>query len=199
MAKIGYARVSTDKQTLDMQIAALEAAGCDRIYKEHASGADRDRQRLEQALSGLKEGDSLVVWKLDRLGRSVSHLVAIADDFRKRGIDLVSLTEGIDTRTPAGKMIFHVIAAMAEMERDLASERVKSGMQIAAKAGRHMGRPPKITPAKAAAARTLLESGQTLSSIAQALDLSLSSVKRALAANFETTQTPVTQGVEAHG
>lgn len=186
MAKIGYARVSTDGQNLDMQIAALEAAGCDRVYKEHASGADRVRQRLEQALSGLKDGDSLIVWKLDRLGRSVAHLVAIGDDLRKRSVDLVSITEGIDTRTPAGKMIFHVIAAMAEMERDLASERVKAGMEAAARTGRHMGRPPKITPAKAAAARALLESGQPLPNIASALELSVSSVKRALSAPMPT-------------
>ncbi len=184
MAKIGYARVSTDGQNLDMQIAALEAAGCDRIYKEHASGADRARQRLEQAIGGLKEGDSFVVWKLDRLGRSVAHLVDLADGFRKRGVDLVSLTEGIDTRTTSGKMIFHIIAAMAEMERDLASERVKAGMQIAIKGGRRVGRPPKITPEKARAARTLLESGQGLSGIAEALDISVSSVKRALTATI---------------
>ena len=184
MAKIGYARVSTDGQNLDMQISALEAAGCDRIYREHASGADRMRRVLELALSALKEGDSLVVWKLDRLGRSVAHLVAVADDLRKRGVDLVSVTEGIDTRTPAGKMTFHLIAAMAEMERDLASERVKTGMEAAVKAGRHMGRPPKITPAKTAAARALLESGQSLSSIGEALDLSVSSVKRALSKRF---------------
>lgn len=182
MARIGYARVSTEEQSLDMQLAALEAAGCDRVYREKVSGASRTRQQLGFAIDALKEGDSLVVWKLDRLGRSVAHLVDLADGFRARGVDLVSLTEGLDTRTPAGRMVYHIIAAMAEMERDITSERVRAGMQSAQIAGRHIGRPPKITPAKMAAARTLLESGKRLPEIAQALDLSLSSVKRALAA-----------------
>ena len=182
MAKIGYARVSTEEQSLDLQIEALTAAGCDKIYREKVSGASRTRQQLGYALDALESGDSLVVWKLDRLGRSVAHLVELADGFREKGIDLVSVTEGIDTRTPAGRMVFHMIAAMAQMERDIMRERVKAGMVSAKGAGRHVGRPPKINPAKVAAARALLESGQRLPQIAQALEVSLSTVKRALAA-----------------
>ncbi|TBE73855.1 recombinase family protein [Rhizobium leguminosarum] len=181
MAKIGYARVSTEDQNLDLQISALEAAGCDRVYKEKVSAGDlRTRQSLEAALAALQPGDQLCVWKLDRLGRSVAHLVSLADDLRRKRVDLVSLTEGIDTKTPAGRMCMTMIAAMAEMEREVISERVKAGMEAAVEQGRHVGRPPKITPDKRQAARIMLESGLRLPQIASALDLSLASVKRAL-------------------
>ena len=182
MAKIGYARVSTEEQNLEMQISALEAAGCKRVYREKASGVGemRQRQSLEHCLEQLKSGDQLCVWKLDRLGRSTSNLLLLADELRERQIDLVSLTEGIDTHTPAGKMVFHMIAAMAEMERSLISERVKAGMAEAVGKGRHVGRPPKLTPLKRNAAAAMLKNGLKISEIADALELSISSVKRAL-------------------
>jgi DNA invertase Pin-like site-specific DNA recombinase len=143
--KIGYARVSTSDQTLDSQLDALKAAGVDRTFSEMASGAKTDRIQLAAALEFLREGDTLVILKFDRLGRSIAHLIKISDDVRQRGIHLQSLTEGIDTGTPAGKLFFHLFASLAEFERDLIRERTHRGLASARARGKLGGRKRKLT------------------------------------------------------
>jgi len=140
--KFGYARVSTDEQSLDLQTDALDAAGCDKIFSEHVTGNGKKRQpELERLLEQLREGDVLVVYKLDRLGRSTINLIKFVEDFRERGIELVSLTDNIDTTTAMGKAMFGIMACMAQMERDLLVERTNAGLKAARKRGRVGGRP----------------------------------------------------------
>lgn len=142
---IGYARVSTDDQNLDLQRDALAKAGCATVYEEKASGKSSDRPELEQCLKALREGDTLVVWRLDRLGRSLSDLVRIVADLEARGIDFQSLSEKIDTTSAAGKLMFHVFASLAEFERNLIRERTRAGLDAARARGRSGGRPAKLT------------------------------------------------------
>lgn len=140
--KIGYARVSTEEQHLDLQLSALRASGCDIILSDAAvSGSRFDRPGLVDALNRLKCGDTLIVWRLDRLGRSLSNLVEIVKELGTRGIEFVSLTESIDTKSPTGMLMFHMIAALAEFERSLISERTRAGMAEAKKRGAKIGRP----------------------------------------------------------
>jgi DNA invertase Pin-like site-specific DNA recombinase len=140
--KIGYARVSTEDQHLDLQLSALEAYGCDAIFYDHgASGSRFDRAGFLEALHAANRGDTLVVWRLDRLGRSLGHLVKVISGLEKRGIEFVSLTESIDTKSPTGMLMFHMIAALAEFERSLISERTRAGMAEARKRGARLGRP----------------------------------------------------------
>lgn len=141
---IGYARVSTDEQNPALQFDALTRAGCQRIFTESASGAAVYRPALEEALNALQPGDTLVTWKLDRLGRSLSHLIAIVTLLECRGIAFRSLSESIDTDTASGRLLFHVMGALAEFERALISERTKAGMAAARARGRNIGRPPKV-------------------------------------------------------
>ena len=143
--KIGYARVSTDDQILDLQKDALQASGCDEVYEEHASGKSRERPVLENCLRALRPGDTLCVWRLDRLGRSLSDLVDIINVLDQKGIAFVSITENIETGTPAGKLVFHVFAALAEFERNLIRERTSAGLKSARARGRVGGRPSKVT------------------------------------------------------
>lgn len=138
---IGYARVSTGDQTLDLQHDALNGASCDRIFKDTASGVLTERPGLERVLDQLRSGDSLVVWRLDRLGRSLSHLITLVADLSEKGIGLRSLTEQIDTTTPSGKLIFHIFGALAEFERNLIRERTFAGLAAARARGRMGGRP----------------------------------------------------------
>src|SRR5918995_4230730 len=153
---IGYARVSTGEQTLDLQLDALKAAGCGKIYEETASGAKAERPVLEDVLSYLRKGDTLVVWRLDRLGRSLPHLIETVAALAARGIGFKSLTEQIDTTTPGGKLVFHVFGALAEFERDLIRERTNAGLAAARARGRTGGRPKVLTdPKKQALARAL--------------------------------------------
>src|SRR3954467_1460073 len=133
---IGYARVSTGEQTLDLQLDALQVAGCGKVYQETASGAKADRPVLDEVLSYLRTGDTLVVWRLDRLGRSLKHLIEVVAALAERGIGFKSLTEQIDTTTPGGKLIFHVFGALAEFERDLIQERTQAGLAAARARGR---------------------------------------------------------------
>jgi DNA invertase Pin-like site-specific DNA recombinase len=138
---IGYARVSTHDQTLALQQDALKQVGCDRVFTDTASGAKADRPGLEEALEYVRAGDTLVVWKLDRLGRSLPHLIETITRLQERGIGFKSLTEQIDTTTSGGKLIFHVFAALAEFERDVIRERTRAGLAAARARGRRGGRP----------------------------------------------------------
>ena len=146
--KIGYARISTDMQRLDLQLDALTQAGCDRVFKDHGiSGNSTERPGLKQAMDMLQEGDTLIVWRLDRLGRSLVHLVELVSSLGRQGIEFRSLTESIDTSSSGGKLLFHMIAALAEFERSLISERTKAGMAAAKLRGKHVGRPKQIKSA----------------------------------------------------
>ena len=139
--KIGYARVSTQDQNLDMQIDALEKAGCERIYTEKMSGKRNDRPELARCLEALRKGDTLVVYKLDRLGRSTFKLLELTEGFERDGIDFVSVLDGIDTTTPVGRFFFRTMASIAELERDIIAERTQAGLKAARARGRVGGRP----------------------------------------------------------
>ena len=145
---IGYARVSTQDQTLALQQDALEKAGCEKIYTDTASGAKAERKGLQEALSFARRGDILVVWRLDRLGRSLQHLIETIKDLEKREIGFKSLTENIDTTTSGGKLVFHIFGALAEFERDIIRERTNAGLWAARERGRLGGRPKALTPKK---------------------------------------------------
>ena len=158
---IGYARVSTADQSLDMQIEALKKAGCNQVFTDVASGSKAARPGLEKALAYLREGDTLVVWKIDRLGRSLRHLVQTVDELRERGVAFRSLTDtGIDSTTRNGKLLFNLFAMLAEFERDLIRERTKAGLSAAAAQGRKGGRRHVVTPAKLERARKLITTKQ---------------------------------------
>lgn len=185
---IGYARVSTPEQNMAMQTEALEKAGCHRIYTDVASGAKSERPGLEKALDHLREGDTLLVWKIDRLGRSLSHLVQLVEELRLRGIAFRSLNDpGIDTSTRNGKLMFNLFATLAEFERDIISERTKAGLVSAAARGRHGGRKPVITPAKLAKARELMAKGLTVREAAAAIKVGKTALYAALGGASETT------------
>lgn len=154
--QVGYARVSTQDQNPQMQIEALRANGCERIYEEKASGAREDRPELQAAIDYLREGDTLVVWKLDRLARSLKQLIATVEKLEAAGIGFRSVTEAIDTTTPGGKLTFHIFAALAEFERSIIRERTQAGLKAAVARGRKGGRPPALTDDDRAAAKALL-------------------------------------------
>src|SRR6187399_2758026 len=158
---IGYARVSTHDQTLALQQDALTQAGCERLFTDTASGAKADRPGLEEALSHIRSGDTLVVWKLDRLGRSLPHLIETISGLQERGIGFKSLTEQIDTTTSGGKLIFHVFAALAEFERDIIRERTVAGLTAARARGKRGGRRLSLKPKDIALVRKLYEDKQT--------------------------------------
>ncbi len=179
---IGYARVSTSDQNLDLQLHALREAGCDQIFSDKASGTKQDRAGLAEALAYARTGDSLVVWKLDRLGRSMKGLVDLAAALEARKIDLRSLTDGIDTKGAAGRFFFHVMAALAVMERDLIQERTKAGLAAARLAGKVGGRRPALTPTKLEAARQLLRAGRSPREVATVVGVSIATLYRHLPA-----------------
>ncbi|WP_080417754.1 recombinase family protein [Burkholderia ubonensis] len=157
--RIGYARVSTEEQNLDLQLIALEAAGCDRVITDHGmSGARFDRPGLGEVLALAQSDDTIVVWRLDRLGRSLSHLVEMMNNFRARGIHFASLNESINTGTSAGMFMFHMIAALAEFERGLIGERTRAGVAAARSRGQRLGRPPRLNRHQIEQARELLSS-----------------------------------------
>src|SRR3954470_19051107 len=158
---IGYARVSTTDQTLALQQDALTNAGCQRIFTDTVSGAQTDRPGLSEALSHLREGDILVVWKLDRLGRSLKDLIARITELQNRDIGFKSLTENIDTTTSGGKLIFHIFGALAEFERDIIRERTQAGLIAARARGKRGGRRPNLKPQDIAMVRKLYEDKQT--------------------------------------
>lgn len=178
---IGYARVSTGEQRLDLQIDALKAHGCGRIFSDQMSGGRGDRPGLQEAQSHLRPGDALVVWKLDRVGRTVRQLVEFVAELQNRDVQFVSLTDGIDTATSAGRFFFHVMAALAEMERDLARERTKAGLQAAKARGRLGGRPAKLTAQQLRHAARLLKDPETTGAeVAQTLGVARSTLYRSL-------------------
>src|SRR5919199_2185370 len=142
---IGYARVSTDEQNLDLQRDALQKADCQQIFTDQVSGTKARRPGLEQALSHLRQGDTLVVWRLDRLGRSLRHLIDTVTELQDRGIGFKSLTESIDTTTSGGKLVFHIFGALAEFEREIIRERTNAGLQAARARGRTGGRRKALT------------------------------------------------------
>lgn len=155
--KIGYVRVSDTEQTEALQIDALKQAGCDVIYGDHGvSGSIAKRKGLDELLACLKDGDTLVVWKLDRLGRSTIHLLQLLDDLRTRGVDFQAITQGIDTTTAVGRMLYGQLAVFAEFEREQIRERTKAGMRAAKARGKHIGRPRKLTDRQIARARQRL-------------------------------------------
>ncbi len=153
---VGYARVSTLDQNPALQINALKGAGCVRIFTEKASGAQRERPELSAALDYIREGDTLVVWKLDRLARSMRQLIETVEDLQSRGIELRSLTESIDTATPGGRLVFHIFGALAEFERAVIRERTSAGLQAARERGKKGGRPRTLGLGDLAAAKALL-------------------------------------------
>ena len=154
--KIGYARVSTQDQKLNLQTDALEKAGCEKIFSDTASGAKDNRVGLIEAIEFCREGDSLVVWKLDRLGRSLKHLIETINLLHKKKVGFVSLQESIDTTTPGGKLIFHVFGALAEFEREIIRDRTRAGLTAARKRGRLGGRPKSLTTRQIVMAKKLL-------------------------------------------
>ncbi len=183
---IGYARVSTQDQNLDLQMAALQNVGCDRIFDDKLSGTRRDRPGLERALDLLRESDTLVVWKLDRLGRNVKDLVELVGDLEKRGVHFRSVTDAIDTSTAAGRFFFHVMASLAQMERELLLERTRAGLDAARAQGRVGGRKAKMTPSKVEAAHKLLSAGVHPGEVAANLGVSLPTLYRWIPAGEKT-------------
>jgi DNA invertase Pin-like site-specific DNA recombinase len=178
---IGYARVSTDDQNLDLQLDALKDAGCARIFTERASGALDDRPELAKLFDHLRDGDTVVVWRLDRLGRSLKHLIEVIRSLEERQVGFRSLTEGIDTTSAGGRLVFHIFAALAEFERELISERTRAGLAAARARGRRGGRPRSMTPEKLEVARQMHESRKhTVAAIAATLGVSRATLYRSL-------------------
>lgn len=178
---LGYARVSTHDQIHDHQLDALRAAGCERIFTETASGAKTDRPQLAALLDMARAGDTLVVLRLDRLGRSLKHLIEVSEDLQRREIALKSLSEGIDTTTTAGRFVFSLLGALNQMERELLIERTRAGLAAAAARGRKGGRPRALDEAKIRAAKAMFASGSLSGpEIAQQLGVALSTLYRTL-------------------
>lgn len=191
---IGYARVSTAGQDLAPQLAALREAGCEKIFSDKAGGAKSNRAGLAEALSHARAGDVLVVWKLDRLGRTMKGLVDLAAELARREIGLRSLTDGIDTVGTAGKLVFHIMAAMAEMERDLVRERTTAALIVARSEGRVGGRKTVMTSERLEAARKLLASGMKGREIAAAIGVSVPTLYRHLPASTQESTNAEREG-----
>ncbi len=176
---IGYARVSTHDQTLNLQQDALEKAGCSKIFTDTISGAKTERPGLEQALAYVRPGDTLVVWRLDRLGRSLRHLIETITALHEREIGFKSITESIDTTTSGGKLVFHIFGALAEFERDIIRERTQAGLQAARARGKRGGRPKVLNQKKQAMAQALYEDkNNSVSDICKTLNISRATLYR---------------------
>jgi DNA invertase Pin-like site-specific DNA recombinase len=183
--RIGYARVSTLEQDEALQHDALTRAGCERIFTDKASGKLEHRSALDAMRAQLRPGDTVVVWRLDRLGRSLRHLIDTIQDLESHGVAFLSLTESIDTSTPGGKLVFHVFGALAEFERDLIRERTIAGLRAARARGRRGGRPTVWNSEKLKVARAMYASGQhDVATIARVVGVSRASVYRALNESF---------------
>ncbi|WEV74243.1 recombinase family protein [Bifidobacterium sp. ESL0798] len=178
---IGYARVSTLEQNEDLQVDALKKAGCEKIYTDHASGAKEHRPQLDEMLRALRKGDTVIVWKLDRMGRSLQNLVTLMNKFNDMGVGFKSLTENIDATTSGGMLVYNIFAAMAQFERDLIRERTNAGLQAARRRGRKGGRKPKLTPAQIKRVREQYDSkAVTVNEIASQYNVGRTTIYRAL-------------------
>jgi DNA invertase Pin-like site-specific DNA recombinase len=177
---IGYARVSTHEQTLNLQKDALTTAGCKKIFTDTASGAQTERKGLEEALNYVRNGDTLVVWRLDRLGRSLPHLITTMTALEERGIGFKSLTENIDTTTSGGKLIFHIFGALAEFERNLIRERTQAGLVAARSRGKKGGRPKALTARQLLVAQDLYEKRHPIAEICRTLRISKATLYRSI-------------------
>ena len=176
---LGYARVSTTDQDATLQVDALTAAGCFRVFVDTISGATTTRPELDKVLDQLRAGDTLVVWRLDRLGRSIRHLIDQVSGLEARGVGFRSLRETIDTNSPGGRLVFHVFAALAEFERDLIRERTFAGLASARARGRLGGRPRELSPPQVAAMQSMYEKRDlTVAEIASAFGVSRTTVYR---------------------
>jgi DNA invertase Pin-like site-specific DNA recombinase len=175
---IGYARVSTHEQTLTLQQDALTKAGCSKLFSDTASGAKTERKGFDEALNYVRKGDTLVVWRLDRLGRSLPHLIATMTDLEERRIGFKSLTENIDTTTSGGKLIFHIFGALAEFERNLIRERTQAGLTAARARGKQGGRPKVLTGRKLTIARDLYEKRYPIAEVCRTLKISRATLYR---------------------
>jgi DNA invertase Pin-like site-specific DNA recombinase len=184
---IGYARVSTKEQELALQLEALSKAGCEKIYEDKVSGAKATREGLSLVLEVLRKGDSLVLWKLDRLGRNVKDLVTMVGKLEQRGVHFKSLTDNIDTSTPAGRFFFHVMASLAQMERELMIERTEAGLDAAKKRGRVGGRKRSMTDSKIESAKWLLSDGIPPKEVADNLGFSVPTLYRWIPASERTS------------
>ena len=181
--KIGYARVSTDEQNLDLQTQALTDAGCDEIFEDHASGALAGRKGLTAAIARCPPGSMLVVWKLDRLGRSLLDLVGLVEDLNRRGVGLKVLTgqgASIDTTKADGRMMFGILATLAEFERELIRERTKAGMTAAKRRGVRLGRPPKLSEFQIQEAAAMIAAGKLRAEVAALMAVDVATLRRAL-------------------
>jgi DNA invertase Pin-like site-specific DNA recombinase len=176
---VGYGRVSTQDQDPGLQEDALRAAGCKKLFIETISSGKKDRPKLAAALDYVREGDTLVVWRLDRLARSLQQLIETVADLEKRGIALKSITETIDTSTPGGKLVFHVFGSIAKFERAIIRERTKAGVAAARRRGRHPGRKPLLEGERLEVAQNLLSAGTSVSAVARSMGVSRSTVLRA--------------------
>lgn len=178
---IGYVRVSTSDQNLDLQLDALKQVGCDKIYKDIASGVKTDRIGLSEVLKYIRNGDTLVVWRLDRLGRSLRHLIDTINQINDQGSYFRSLQENIDTSTSGGKLIFHIFGALAEFERDIIRDRTKAGLEAARKRGKYGGRPKIMDKNKIALAKSLFkDKSNSIASICEVLEVSKTTLYRCL-------------------
>lgn len=185
--KIGYARISTADQSLDLQTDALAAAGCEKIFHDTASGAKDERRGLADAVEYARAGDVLAVWKLDRLGRSLRHLIEIVNRLHEKGVGFASLQENIDTTTPGGKLIFHVFGALAEFERELIRERTNAGLKAARARGKKGGRREKLTPQQVEMAKAMVRDPNiSISSICKTLKISKPTLYRYVPAPGKT-------------
>lgn len=178
--RIGYVRVSTTDQSTALQVDALNATRCDRIFEDKLSGAASCRPGLKAALDTMTAGDTLVVWRLDRLGRSLSDLIELVAGLQARGCDFLSLTEAIDTRSAGGKLVFHIFGAIAEFERRLIAERTRAGLEAARSRGIRLGRKPKLTAAQIREASRLIRSGESVESIAEQFGVGRSTLYRCI-------------------
>lgn len=175
---VGYARVSTQDQNLELQLSALKKIGCEKLYQDQLSGTKSNRPGLQLALEVLREGDTLVVWKLDRLGRTVKGLIDLVSQLHQKDIHFKSITDNLDTSTPSGRFFFHVMASLAQMERELVAERTRAGLNAAKAQGRFGGRKRKMTSSKIEAAKKLLALGTLPRDVAKNLGISIPTLYR---------------------